>query len=197
MTGQPPSSPPPGQLADRRIAVALTGGIACYKAATLVSRLVQAGADVRVLMTEPATHFITPLTLQSLSGRAVLTTMWQVDDQPDSQHIGVARWCDLLVIAPATATTIARIATGLADDLVSLVVCALPRDTPVLVAPAMNEQMWQSPVTQRNVKTLRETLGHQIVGPGEGWQACRTTGAGRMVEPDAIHDAITTTLATR
>ncbi len=186
-----------GPLAGRRIAVALTGGIACYKTATLVSRLAQAGGDVRVLMTEAATRFIAPLTLQSLAGRAVLTSIWQVDDQPDSQHVGVARWCELMVIAPATAATIARLAAGLAEDVVSLVACALPRATPVIVAPAMNEQMWDNPVTQRNVATLRQVLGCQIVGPGAGWQACRTAGPGRMAEPEEIFDAVVRTLTAR
>ena len=197
---QPPGArdatgPATSSLVDRRIAVALTGGIACYKTATLVSRLAQAGADVRVLMTEPATRFITPLTLQSLSGKAVLTSIWQVDDQPDSQHVGVARWCDLMIIAPATASTLARLAAGLAEDVVSLVACALPRATPVILAPAMNEQMWQNPVTQRNVATVRDTLGYHLVGPDEGWQACRTAGPGRMAEPEAIFDAVVQTLA--
>src|SRR5690606_21250095 len=108
-----------------------------------VSRLVQHGADVRVLMTQAATRFITPLTLQSLSGHPVLTTPWESDDWPDAQHVGLARWCDLMILAPATADLIARIAHGLCDDVVSLTACALPRSTPVLLAPAMNEQMWE------------------------------------------------------
>ncbi|HEX7008973.1 MAG TPA: flavoprotein [Phycisphaeraceae bacterium] len=173
-------------LQGRKILVALGGGIACYKTATLVSRLVQHGADVRVLMTQAATRFITPLTLQSLSGHPVLTTPWESDDRPDAQHVGLARWCDLMILAPATADLIARIAHGLCDDVVSLTACALPRSTPVLLAPAMNEQMWENPLTQRNLQTLREVLGYQTVGPESGWQACRTSGAGRMSEPDAI-----------
>ncbi|MFW6060474.1 MAG: flavoprotein [Phycisphaeraceae bacterium] len=187
-------------LTNRRIAVALSGGIACYKTATLVSRLVQQGADVRVLMTEAATRFVGPLTFQSLTGRTVLTSAWQPvseNDHPESPHVGLARWCDLLVIAPATADLIARLAHGLTDDVVSLVACALPRDTPVLVAPAMNAEMWQNPITQRNVQTLRDPLNYQIVGPEEGWQACRTTGAGRMSEPDAIYDAVRDSLPAR
>lgn len=183
----------PARLANRRIAVALSGGIACYKTATLVSRLVQQGAEVRVLMTDAATRFVGPLTFQSLTGRAVLTSAWQPvheNDHPESPHVGLARWCDLLVIAPATADLIARLAHGLTDDVVSLVACALPRTTPVLVAPAMNAEMWENPITQRNVQTLRDPLKYQLVGPDEGWQACRTTGAGRMSEPEAILDAV-------
>lgn len=184
-------------LQGRRILVALSGGIACYKTATLVSRLVQHGADVRVLMTQAATRFITPLTLQSLSGHPVLTSQWESDDRPDAQHVGLARWCDLMILAPATADLIARIAHGLCDDVVSLTACALPRSTPVLLAPAMNEQMWENPLTQRNLQTLREVLGYQTVGPESGWQACRTSGAGRMSEPDAILAAALRILAAK
>lgn len=181
-----------GPLRGRKVLVGVTGGIAAYKTATLVSRLAQSGAAVRVVMTEAATHFITPLTLQALSGRPVLTSIWQSDDQPESQHIGLARWCDLFIIAPCSADMLARLATGLTDDLVSLTACALPRSpkmTPVLLAPAMNAAMWENPIVQRNLATAVETLGYQTVGPEEGWQACRTSGAGRMSEPDAIFEA--------
>ena len=182
----------------RKILVAVTGGIACYKSATLVSRLIQAGANVRVIMTDSATKFVAPLTFQALSGQSVLTSIWQADDRPDSQHIGLARWCELMIIAPATADIIARIATGLTDDLVCLTASALPREpkmTPVLIAPSMNEQMWTSPITQRNVGTLAELLKFHIVGPGDGWQACRTKGAGRMSEPEEIIAAAKSALA--
>lgn len=177
------------ELADRRILLAVTGGIACYKSASLCSRLVKAGADVRVIMTEAATRFVAPLTFQSLSGHPALTSIWQSDDRPDSQHVGFARWCELMIVAPATADHIAKLAAGLCDDIVTLTACALPRDTPVLLAPAMNEQMWQNPITQRNVNTVRDMLGYETVGPDAGWQACRTSGEGRMSEPDAIFDA--------
>lgn len=176
-------------LHDRNIVVALSGGIACYKTATIVSRLVQRGAAVRALMTDSATRFITPLTLQSLSGSPVLTSIWQSDDHPDSQHVGVARWCDLMLIAPASADLLARLASGMANDVVSLTACALPRQTPLLLAPAMNADMWANPAVQRNVARLRED-GHHFIGPDEGWQACRTSGPGRMSEPDTIVDHI-------
>lgn len=184
-------------LSGRRIAVALSGGIACYKTATLVSRLVQQGADVRVLMTDAATRFVGPLTFQSLSGKPVLTSVWQSDDHPDSQHIGVARWCELLVIAPATADLIAKLAHGLTGDIVTLVTCALPSTpgapggTPLLVAPSMNADMWANPIVQKNVATLKTLPNCQLIGPDDGWQACRTEGAGRMSEPEAIFEAIT------
>ena len=148
-----PAPASPGPLSGRRIAVALSGGIACYKTATLVSRLVQQGAEVRVLMTEAATHFVGPLTFQSLSGRSVLTSIWQSDDHPDSQHVGVARWCELLVIAPATADLIAKLAHGLTGDVVTLVVCALPSTpggTPLLVAPSRHAAILANPVVPKS-----------------------------------------------
>ena len=185
-------------LTGRKILVALSGGIACYKTATLVSRLVQAGAEVRVIMTEAATRFITPLTLQSLSGHPVLTSLWQHDDRPDSQHVGLARWCDCLCIAPCSADMIAKLAHGLTPDLVSLSASALPSSTPLLLAPAMNAEMWANPVCQRNLALLRELLPNLVeVGPEEGWQACRTRGGGRMSEPEAIRDTIAGLFAKR
>lgn len=193
---QPPEAPAAAaaaSLTGRRIVVAVTGGIASYKTATLVSRLVKRGAEVRVLMTESATRFVGPLTFQSLSGHSVLTSIWQADDRPDSQHIGIARWCELMVVAPATADILAKIAAGLCDDVVTLALAALPREpipTPVLAAPAMNADMWASPIVQRNLSTVRQLLGFRTVGPEEGWQACRTLGAGRMSEPEAILAAI-------
>lgn len=184
---QPASSD--GPWAGRKVLVGLGGGIACYKVCHVVSRLVQGGAAVRVLMTEAATRFVTPLTFQSLSGQPVVTSMWESADHHDSQHIGLARWCDLMIIAPATADLMARLATGLCDNVVTLCGTALPRATPLLLAPAMNEQMWENPITQRNLATLTEVLGCRTVGPESGWQACRTQGAGRMSEPEAILQA--------
>jgi len=184
-----------GLLRQRRILVGLTGGIACYKTATLVSKLVQQGAIVRVMMSEGATRFITPLTFQSLCGSPVLTSIWQVDDRPDAQHIGLARWCELMIVAPATANIIAKVAHGICDDLISLVACALPQQTPALLAPAMNADMWTNPITQRNMSTIRETLGWHVVGPDVGWQTCRTQGAGRMSEPEAILTVVRQLLA--
>lgn len=178
-----------GIWSDRKIIVAVSGGIACYKACTLVSRLVQAGAVVRVLMTESATRFVAPLSFQALSGRSVLASTWQTDDHPESQHIGVARWCELLIIAPATAHLMARMAAGLCDDVVSLTAAALPQQTPVLLAPAMNAEMWANPITQHNLERLQQLRGHRTVGPEEGWQVCRTQGPGRMSEPGVIIEA--------
>ncbi len=173
-----------------RLLVGVTGGIAAYKAATLVSRLVQAGADVTVAMTPGATKFITPLTLQALSGRPVYTSAWEHIESQDPQHISLARSLAAAVVAPCTMDAMARLATGRADDVVSLILSAVDRrSTPVLLAPAMNAVMWDQPSTQRNAKQLVED-GFELVGPDDGWQACRTRGAGRMSEPDAIARAI-------
>jgi len=179
------------QLEGKKILICLSGGIACYKVATLVSRLVQRGAEVRVIMTNAATKFITPLTLQSLSGHPVLTSMWDHDDRPDSQHVGLARWCDVMCIAPCSADMIAKLAHGLTPDVVSLTASALPGDTPLLIAPAMNADMWTNQVCQHNLGILKKLLPNfNQIGPEEGWQACRTRGGGRMSEPETIRDAI-------
>lgn len=190
-----PVSPDATDWTGRRVLVAVTGGIACYKTATLVSRLAQGGADVRVLMTAAATKFVAPLTFQSLSGQSVISSIWQADDRPDAQHVGLAQWAQLLIVAPATADIIAKLAAGVCDDVVSLAACALPRQTPVLIAPAMNARMWANPVTQRNISTVKELLGYHTVGPDTGWQACRTEGVGRMSEPPAILEAAAVLLA--
>ena len=198
MTAPPPaasSASPAGSLAGRRIVVGLSGAIACYKTATVVSQLIQQGAEVRCLMTEAATRFLGPLTLQSLTGRAVLTSIWQSDDHPDAQHIAAARWCDAMLIAPASADTLARLAHGLTDNVVALIAAALPQGTPLLLAPAMNAEMWQNPITQRNVATLTDTLGAGLIGPDTGWQACRTEGAGRMSDPAVIYQSLAEALS--
>lgn len=183
--------------AGRKVLLAVTGGIAVYKSAALTSQMAQTGADVRVIMTESATRFVTPLTFQALSGSDVLTSIWQHDDRPEAQHIGLARWCDLMIIAPATADIMAKIAGGLADDLVCLTALALPRATPVLLAPAMNAQMWENPITQRNLATLVQCLKYQAVGPETGYQACRTNGPGRMSQPQAIFEQAQAILSKR
>ena len=192
------ADPTPTPSTGKSVIVAVTGGIAAYKSATLVSRLAQAGHTVTVLMTEAATRFVAPLTFEALSGRPVYTSIWQQVEHHDSQHIALARAADAMVIAPASANTIAKLAHGLCDNLVTTVACALPREpvaVPVFLAPSMNAEMWASPITQRNVRTLTEQLGWSIIGPAEGWQACRTRGAGRMSEPDEILKALAPVLA--
>jgi len=173
----------------KKLIVAVSGGIACYKSAGLVSKLVQAGAEVRVVITDAAAKFVAPLTFQTLSGRPVITSIWQAQESYDSEHVATARWADLAIVAPCTANTLAKLASGICDEPVSLTLAALPRTTPVLLAPAMNAQMWENPITQRNLKTVCEVLGYKTVGPEEGWQACRTAGAGRMSEVEGIVEA--------
>ncbi len=181
----------------RRILVGLSGGIACYKSAFVVSRLVQAGAEVTVLMTEASTRFVTPLTFQALSGRPVYTSQWEHLESLDPQHITLARSADLLLIAPCTMDMMAKLAIGRTDDVVSLVASAIDRrKQPCLLAPSMNAVMWSQPATQRALAQLRED-GFTIVGPDSGWQACRTEGPGRMSEPEAILAAVAAALVCR
>ena len=184
-----------GAADQSRLIVALTGGIAAYKTAGLVSRLVQEGADVTVAMTEAATRFVAPLTFQALSGRPVYTSRWEHIEASDPQHIALARDADAVVIAPCSMDCLARLATGRADDVVTLIVSAVDRArAPVLLAPAMNEVMWNQASTRRNVETLRAD-GFTFVGPGSGWQACRQVGMGRMSEPEEILEALWRVLA--
>jgi phosphopantothenoylcysteine decarboxylase/phosphopantothenate--cysteine ligase len=184
-------------LAGRRIIVGVTGGIAAYKTATLVSRLAQAGAEVTVAMTEAATRFVTPLTFQALSARPVYTSAWEHIEAKDPQHIALASGTDLAVIAPCTMDCMAKLAAGMTDDVVTLIVSAIERArTPVLLAPSMNAAMWEQPSTRRNLRVLGDD-GFLFVGPGSGWQACRTVGNGRMAEPEEIFGAIVERLGAR
>lgn len=184
------SATSPNVLDGRRIVVGVTGGIAAYKTAHLVSRLAQSGAEVTVLMTDAATKFVTPLTFQSLSGRPVYTSAWEHIEAHDPQHINLATKADAAVVAPASMDFLAKLAVGVADDVVSLVLSAVDRSkTPVLLAPAMNTVMWSQPATQRNLKQLIAD-GFQTIGPEDGWQACRAVGPGRMSEPLAIFERI-------
>ncbi len=174
----------------RRLLIGVSGGIAAYKACTVVSRLAQAGATVTVLMTDAATKFVTPLTFQALSGRPVYTSQWQHSEAHDPQHIALADRCDAALIAPCTMDLMAKLATGRTDDVIALVLSAIDRaKTPVLLAPAMNDAMWNQPSTKRNAEQL-ERDGFTLVGPGTGWQACRHVGTGRMVEPEDLIEAL-------
>ena len=175
--------------------VGVTGGIACYKVAHVVSRLAQAGAEVTVVMTESATRFVTPLTFQALSGRPVYTTPWEHVESHDPQHVNLARAADVMLIAPCTMDMLARLAHGRADDVVSLIAAAIDwAQQPLLLAPSMNAVMWNQPATQRNVEQLRDD-GCRIIEPTDGWQACRTEGMGRLAEPEVIIEAVRETLA--
>ena len=171
----------------QRILLGVTGGIAAYKSAELVRRLRERGAEVQVVMTESATAFITPLTLQALSGRAVRTGLMDPQAEAAMSHIELARWADCILIAPASADFIARLAHGLADDLLSTV--CLASEAQLIVAPAMNRVMWQHPATQANCATLA-ARGVRLLGPAEGEQACGEVGAGRMLEPMALVEAL-------
>ena len=172
-------------LRGRHVVLGVTGSISCYKAVEVASRLVQAGATVDVAMTSHATEFITPLTFRSLTAREPYSDMWHPHGEFGEAHVELARRADLLLIAPATASCLARLAHGLADDMVSLT--ALATTAPVLVAPAMDAQMWEHPATQANVAILRER-GVQFIGPATGRLASGRTGAGRLVEPAEIVD---------
>ncbi len=175
------------QLINKRIVVGITGGIAAYKAAELVRRLNEAGAKVRVVMTPAATRFITPLTLQALSGQPVHVELLDASEESAMGHIALARWADAVVVAPASADFMAKLAHGLAGDLLSTL-CLASR-APLLVAPAMNSVMWENPATQVNGRLLRER-GVRLLGPADGGQACGETGPGRMLEPPAIAAAV-------
>lgn len=170
-----------------RIVLGLTGGIAAYKSAELARLFVQAGIAVDVVMTPAACRFITPLTMQALTGNPVLTDLWNTGAGNAMGHINLSREADAIVVAPASADFLAKIAQGHADDLLSTLCCA--RDVRLFVAPAMNRQMWGNAATQRNVELLRRD-GVTILGPDSGDQACGEVGQGRMMEPDAIFDIV-------
>jgi len=174
---------PRDDLTGYELLLGVTGGIAAYKAAALVSTLAQRRCGVTVVMTASAQRLVAPLTFASLSGRRVYTDLWAVEREWQANHVSLASRADLIAIAPATANILAKVATGLADDLLSTVVVSA--DSPVLLAPAMNPRMWANPITQANVEKLR-ALGYHVVGPESGWLACREVGPGRMAEPEAI-----------
>lgn len=182
--------PEAARFEGKRIIVGVTGGIAAYKTCTIVSRLAQGGAGVTVLMTPAATEFVGAITFQALSGKPVYTSAWEHVESHDPQHISLARSAHAAIVAPCTMDTLARLATGRTDDVVTLVLSAIdPKRTPVLLAPSMNEVMWSQASTQRNLQTL-DGDGFRFVGPGDGWQACRAVGPGRMSEPEDILDAL-------
>ena len=170
-------------LGGQRILLGVTGGIAAYKAAALVRALKKAGADVQVVMTDAARAFVTPLTFQALSGRPVRHALLDPAEESGLDHIGLARWAELVLVAPATADFLARLGAGLAGDLLSTL--CLATTAPIAVAPAMNHRMWEAPATRANVEVLRGR-GVHVLGPAEGDQACGESGAGRMLEPEVI-----------
>jgi len=181
-------------LAKRRILLGVSGGIAAYKSCELVRRLRDLGADVRVIMTESATHFVSPTTFQALSGQSVRVSLWDAQAEAAMGHIELARWAERIIVAPASADLLARLAHGLADDLLTTV--CLASAAPLYVAPAMNQQMWVHASVQANVATLRQR-GVHLLGPDAGEQACGDVGTGRMVEAHEMRDALAGSFGTR
>lgn len=175
------------RLQGRKLVLGVTGGVAAYKAAELVRLLGKAGADVHVVLSEGGARFVTAVTFQALSGNPVWTDLWDPRMDNNMAHIDLGRDADAILIAPATADCLARLAQGRADDL--LTTLCLARDVPLLVAPAMNRQMWEHPATRRNIACLGED-GVTVLGPAAGEQACGETGMGRMLEPEALLDAV-------
>jgi len=181
-------------MRDKHILLGVTGGIAAYKSAELVRRLVERGAQVQVVMTAAAREFIGATTFQALTARPVRESLWDSAAEAAMGHIELARWADLVLVAPASADFMARLATGRADDLLSTL--CLATAAPIALAPAMNQQMWANAATQANAGLLRQR-GVMLLGPATGEQACGETGAGRMLEPTEIADAVESLLAAR
>lgn len=179
----PARSPDSASLTGYEVLLCVCGGIAAYKTAIVTSQLVQSGVGVSVAMTRAARKFIGAATYQALTGRSVHSSLWPPTDSGDIAHLKLSERADLIIVAPATANVIGKLAGGIADDLVSSLL--LGADCPVLMAPAMNTRMWQHPSVQRNVAFLRDS-GVHMVGPGSGWQACRAVGPGRMSEAEEI-----------
>ncbi|MBD3332397.1 hypothetical protein GF356_06070 [candidate division GN15 bacterium] len=175
-------------LRSKKILVGMTGGIACYKVPNVIRLLIKEEAEVQVVMTEAATRFVTPLTLESISQHPVAVQMFPSDEFVGTRHIDLAEWPDGILIAPATANFLGKVAGGISDDLLTTIMCATKR--PVLIAPAMNPGMWSNKITQRNFKTATEVLGWVSVGPDAGDMACESSGMGRMSEPEAIFEAV-------
>jgi phosphopantothenoylcysteine decarboxylase/phosphopantothenate--cysteine ligase len=174
------------------VLLGVTGGIAAYKAVDLAGRLITAGADVNTVMTENACRFVGPVSFEAITRSNVFTDMWSAPQQYRIGHISLADWADIVVVAPATANIIGKIANGICDDLLSATLCAcwpLTESGAVLLAPAMNEKMWANAAVQKNVQTLKQ-MGIRLVGPAEGRLACGARGPGRMSEPQEIVEAI-------
>ncbi len=176
-------------LDGKHIVLGLSGGVACYKAAELTRSLTKAGATVQVVMTDAACHFITPITMQALSGRPVYGEQWDARIGNNMAHIDLTRHADAIVIAPCSADFLFKLAHGAADDLLSTLCLARPANLPLLLAPAMNVEMWQNPATLRNAAQCQQD-GMLLMGPGSGDQACGETGLGRMLEPEQLHQQI-------
>lgn len=178
------------KLENAKILLGVSGGIAAYKAADLAGKLTAGGAQVRTIMTENACRLITPVCIQAMTHQPVYTTMWPEPPAFHIEHIELADWADVVVVAPTTANMLAKIASGICDDLLSTTLCVCWNKF-VLLAPAMNSRMWDNPIVQDNLSCIQQRLKFRIIGPDTGRLACGTKGAGRMAEPSAILDAVT------
>ena len=178
------------ELAGKHIVLGLSGGVACYKAADLCRQLIKEGATVQVVMTEAARQFITPVTMQALSGRPVHGSQWDAREPNNMPHINLSREADAILVAPCSADFVARLAQGRADELLSLLCLARPQErVPLLLAPAMNREMWAHPATQRNLAQVAQD-GATVLAVGNGDQACGETGDGRMLEPEELLEEV-------
>jgi len=174
--------------AKSNIVLGVSGGIAAFKAVALASHLAVRGKCVRTVMTENAGHLVGPKSFQAVTAQPVFTSLWETTDRPSIEHIDLAHWADIVVVAPATADILAKAAHGLCDDLLSTLLCAAWQKT-ILLAPAMNTRMWQNPITQKNLGLLKD-IGYHCVGPAVGRMACGDEGPGRMAEPEQIIQAM-------
>jgi len=174
----------------KNILVGVTGGIAAYKSCELVRLLVKGDYNVKVVMTQAAAEFVTPLTFQTLSRNPVYLKMFDLVQDENIRHISLADWADIAVVAPASANTLSKIVRGICDNLLTSVICALPQKTKVIFAPAMNENMWNNPLIQENIKALKQIKNYKLLNVGAGELACGITGCGRMIEPKDIFDTI-------
>lgn len=177
-------------LSETHILLGVSGGIAAYKAVDLASKLTAAGAAVRTAMTENACRLVGPKSFEAVTAGPVFTSLWSTPDEYKATHIALLDWVDIVVVAPADANIIGKVANGICDDLLSTTLCACWAK-PKLIAPAMNNNMWDNPAVQRNVKTLKE-MGFELIGPVKGRLACGTEAMGRMAEPQDILEAIET-----
>lgn len=177
-------------LQGKHIVVGISGGIAAYKIPELIRSLVKAGAEVRVATTKNALEFVTELTLQTLSGSRVYSDVFAAINEHATEHISLPEWCDAMIVAPATANVLAKMATGIADDALTTTICSCVARKPIVVAPAMNDKMWENPAMQRAVETIRGWQNIRVVEPVEGLLACGTSGKGRMPEVEELHEAL-------
>lgn len=177
-------------MKNKKILIGITGGIAVYKVCSLVNIFLKEGADVRVIMTESATKFVTPLTFQSLTNHPVYMDIWQPHSKEDIEHISLAKWADIIVISPATANIISKITYGFADNLLTTIIMALPKETPILIVPAMNVNMWQNNILQKNIETLSKDKKYFFMDPRKGVLACRDEGYGKIAENKDILEKV-------